>query len=203
MARPKNQEARRTQLISAAAKKLRERGAARVKLRDIAEEAQVTPASVLYYYKDVQDLFVEVFARGADRYCAERERRIAEADGPVARLRVCVRSGVVWPGAAEETSRMLYELFPVALREQPALAIQRDFFDRQTALYQEILEQGADAGEFTLPAPAPHLARTFLALEDGYALEVLAGGITAEEEERRLLAFAHLATGNNALAPAD
>ncbi|MFC6600556.1 TetR/AcrR family transcriptional regulator [Kitasatospora paranensis] len=201
MSRPKNQEARRSQLITAAAKQLRESGAARVKLRDIAQEAEVTPASVLYYYPDVQDLFVEVFARGANRYCAERERRIGEAEGAVARLRACVASGVVWPGTAEETSRLLYELFPVALRDETAHSIQRDFFDRQAALYEETLEQGAHTGEFTLAVPAPQLARTFLALEDGYAMEVLVGGITAEEEERRLLTFAQVVTGNEGLSP--
>ncbi|MGW7271874.1 TetR/AcrR family transcriptional regulator [Streptomyces sp. NPDC054864] len=200
MARPKNQAARRAQLITAAAKTLQERGATGVKLRDIAQEAEVTPASVLYYYPDIRALFVEVFAQGAARYCEERERRITAAGSAVARLRACVHSGVPWPGEAEVTSRLLFELYPVALREEPARRMQRSFFDRQAALYQDILTEGAAAGDFTLAAPAPDLARTFIAMEDGYAMDVLTGGTTAAEQERRLLNYAHLATGNAEVA---
>src|SRR5260370_2578622 len=50
MARPKDQKRRREELVAAAARAVLRRGPAAVRLRDVAEEAGVTPAAVLYYY---------------------------------------------------------------------------------------------------------------------------------------------------------
>ncbi|MER5453032.1 TetR family transcriptional regulator [Streptomyces sp. NPDC002764] len=65
MARPKNQAERRAQLIDATARTVVELGATATKLRDVARVAGVTPASVLYYYPDIQELFAAVFERSA------------------------------------------------------------------------------------------------------------------------------------------
>ena len=99
-----------------------------------------------------------------------------------------------WPGHAEQTSRLLYELFPVALRHEAAAEQQRSFIARQTALYERVLEDGRRTGEFRLAAPATELARSFVALEDGYCLDVLVGAATAAEVEQRLLAYARITT---------
>lgn len=194
MARPKNQTARRAELIEAATKALLEHGATNARLRDIAEAAGVTPASVLYYYPDIQELFTAVFERGGATYCRLREEQIAAARGAQEQLAACIHSGVPWPGHAEQTSRLLYELFPVALRNEAAAEQQRSFIARQAALYQHVLERGLQTGEFHLAAPAADLARSFVALEDGYCLDVLVGAATAAEVEQRLLTHARITT---------
>ena len=99
-----------------------------------------------------------------------------------------------YPGERETTSRILYELVPLTFRHEVIAARQQEFFDQQTGLYRQLLEEGTAAGEFDLVAPAPFLARAFVALEDGYGIEVLAGSAPAAEIEERLLQHARLVT---------
>ncbi|MGW4322011.1 TetR/AcrR family transcriptional regulator [Streptomyces sp. NPDC004684] len=198
MPRPRNQVERRAQLIDAAGRAVVRVGATTVKLRDVAAEAGVTPASVLYYYPDLQELFSAVFEHGAATYFGTRREAIAAAEGPVERLRACIRSGVPWPGEGEESTRLLFELFPLALRNDAAAQAHRLFFEQQTDLYRQVLEHGQERGEFQLAADAWDVGRSFVALEDGYAMDLLVRATTAAEIEARLLAHARLVTGNPA-----
>ncbi len=198
MPRPRNQVERRAQLIDAASRAVISTGATALKLRDVAAEAQVTPASVLYYYSDLQELFSAVFEHAAATYFGTRKEAIAAAEGPVEQLRACIRSGVPWPGAGERSTRLLFELFPVALRNEAVGRAHRVFVDQQTDLYRQVLAHGEDDGHFTLTAAPRALGRSFVALEDGYAMDLLIGTATASEIETRLLAHARTVTGNPA-----
>lgn len=195
MPRRRNQAARRAQLIEAATQAVLKHGSTNARLRDVAEQAGLTPASVLYYYPDLGELLAAVFEEGTRTYIIRRREAVEAERDAWARLRACIRSGVSFPGEAETTSRLLYELLPVAFRNDAAAAQQERFVADQTELYRQVLQGGADAGEFELVAPAEFLARSFVALEDGYGIDVLSGVITAEEEEARLLRHAELATG--------
>lgn len=202
MPRPRNQAARRAQLIEAAARAVVRVGGAAVKLRDVAEAAGVTPASVLYYYADVRELLSAVYERSGATYVGCREEAVDAAHGPVERLRTCIASGIPWPGEPEQSTRLLFELFPVALRDDRLGDGRRDLFERQAACYRRVLQEGADAGQFTLAGAAGPLGRSFVALEDGYAMGILAGEVTPREVEAALHAHALLVTGNPAFAPA-
>jgi len=194
MARRRDQAARRSQLVDAAGRAILDRGAANARLRDIADLAGLTPASVLYYYPDIQELLAAVFEKGTETYLVHRRREVEAAEGHWDRLAACIRSGVPYPGERETTSRILYELVPLTFRHEVIAARQQEFFDQQTGLYRQLLEEGTAAGEFDLVAPAPFLARAFVALEDGYGIEVLAGSAPAAEIEERLLQHARLVT---------
>ncbi|MDQ0779722.1 AcrR family transcriptional regulator [Streptomyces aurantiacus] len=195
MPRPRNQTARRAQLVQAAAQAVLERGVTNARLRDIAAQAGLTPASVLYYYPDINDLLVAVFEQGTGTYVLRRQKAVEGCTTAWAKLAACVTSGVPFPGEAETTSRLLYELLPVTFRSDEAAALQKAFITRQTALYQQVLDGGRDAGDFRLLAPSDFLARSFVALEDGYGIDVLSGTATAAETEARLLHHARLMTG--------
>lgn len=201
MARPRNQTARREQLVAAAGRVLLDRGSSATRLSDIANEAGVTPAAVLYYYRDVDELFSEVFHQGVTEYCDRREARIQAESDPEAQLRACIHSGVPWPGESETASRILVELIPVYLRNEAAARQQMAFVERQTNLYKRILERGAQQDAFTLSAPAGFLARSFVALEDGLVMDVLLGDLTPEDEYEFLISYAtnmvKTKTGNN------
>lgn len=195
MPRPRNQTKRREELVNAAAQAVLQHGAAGLRLADIAQEAGLTSASVLYYYPDVRDLFTAVFERGGLEYCLRREEHVAQASDATEKLNSCIRSGVPRPGPSEEASRILYELMPVVLRNDAAAAQYRAFVDRQAALYEAILHEGEAAGEFRLSAPAKAIARNFVALEDGYGINVLTGAMSPDDEEEALVQYARSATG--------
>ena len=195
MARPRDQAARRAELISAASRAVVQRGSANARLRDVADQAGLTPASVLYYYADLTELLTVVFEQGTQTYIDRRRAAVEAAGASWDKLAACVRSGVPFPGEAWEASLLLYELVPLTFRSTSASQRQTVFFAEQAELYREVLAAGEAAGAFRLTAGAAFLARSFVALEDGYGIEVLAGTTSAEEIEERLLLHARLATG--------
>jgi AcrR family transcriptional regulator len=194
MARPRDQAARRAQLIEAAAQAVLKHGATNAKLRDVADQAGLTPASVLYYYPDLGELLAAVFERGTQTYIVRRREAVEACTGAWHKLSACIRSGVPFPGEAEITSRLLYELLPVTLRNPAASLQQLKFVAEQASLYQQIFEAGQAAGEFQLVADSGFLARSFVALEDGYGTDVLSEAATADEVAERLLHHARLIT---------
>ncbi|WP_105033721.1 TetR/AcrR family transcriptional regulator [Cryobacterium aureum] len=190
MARPKDQGKRRDQLIAAAASAVLIHGSTGARLADIAEEAGLSSASVLYYYPDVRVLYTAVFEQGSVEYCVHREGRVAEFTTPIDRLYACIRSGIPRQGTAEEASRILFELTPIVLRNAVAAAQHQAFILRQVALYERVLAECEASGQYRLLMPRKMLARSFVALEDGYGIDVLIATITADEEEEWLCSYA-------------
>ena len=75
----------RAQLLDAAERLLLAEGYAAVTSRRVAAEAGLKPPLVHYYFRTMDDLFVEVFRRRADENIAHFERAIAE-DGSLRHL---------------------------------------------------------------------------------------------------------------------
>jgi len=75
----------RAQLLDAAEALLREEGYAAVTSRRVAARAGLKPQLVHYYFRTMDDLFLEVFRRGADANLAAFEQAIA-ADGSLRNL---------------------------------------------------------------------------------------------------------------------
>jgi AcrR family transcriptional regulator len=75
----------RTQLLDAAERLLLEEGYAAVTSRRVAAEAGLKPQLVHYYFRTMDDLFVEVFGRRAEENLARFEQAIAE-DGSLSNL---------------------------------------------------------------------------------------------------------------------
>jgi AcrR family transcriptional regulator len=194
--RPKNQAARRAQLLVAAREVLLERGAVGVRVKDIAARAGLSSASVLYYYPQTDDLLLEVSRDAMERYAERRAGAVRELDDPVAQLELAIRLGV--PTGPDDTdSRILYELDAFTGTSSAFAVLSAAYFDRQVALYEGVLERGAAAGAFELRAPVAEIARGLVGLEDGLGLQVVIGHprVDAAEAERILTSFARAATG--------
>jgi AcrR family transcriptional regulator len=75
----------RAQLLTAAEELLVEEGYAAVTSRRVAAKAGLKPQLVHYYFRTMDDLFLEVFRRNAEQNLARFEREIAE-DGSLENL---------------------------------------------------------------------------------------------------------------------
>lgn len=194
--RRKNQAERRQQLARAARQVLLERGAAGVRVKDVAERAGLAPSSVLYYYPSLDELLIEVSRGGIERFTERRAAAVRGVDGPAAQLRLAIHLGV--PSGPDDTdSRLLYEL-DAFTGASPAFGIlTASYFDRQAVLYESILDAGARDGEFELAADALTIARGLVGLEDGLGLQVVIAhpGIDSAAAERILIRYAESITG--------
>jgi AcrR family transcriptional regulator len=194
--RRKDQGARREQLTAAARKVLLERGAVGVRVKDVAHRAKMAPSSVLYYYPNLDDLLLEVSREAIHRYAERRSAAVWALTDPARQLALAIHLGVP-TGPDDDESRLLYELDAFTGTSPAFATVSSSFFDRQTLLYQYVLETGAARGDFELSSPAAAIARALVALEDGLGLQVVLQhpGIDSAEAERILLGYAATATG--------
>lgn len=194
MARPKNQTARRGQLKQAARRAIAARGIEGVRIKDVAEQAGLSPQSVLYYYPELDTLIEEAIQHVVERF-AERRRETANgiAD-PRAALVAMIRAGLP-SGPDDEDLRITYDAAGY-FRDNPTLgALIRSMTARQVEVYRRVLELGQARGAFRLADSSQAIARNLVALEDAYGLYMISGGEIAEEALGMLLSFASMATG--------
>ncbi len=193
--RKKDQGLRRRQIRDASLRVLASRGLYDLKLRDIAAEAGLTPASVLYYYPELEDLLSEAFRHAMER-SYERRRELVEAVVDAReRLVTAVRAGMP-TGPDDAEMMLLWEAVPFE-RSNPALAdFDRLYVARQTDLYVAILELGIAQGHFHPSDEVRSIAWNLLALEDYHGLGVLLGYLpSVADAERLVLSYATAATG--------
>ncbi|WP_407547986.1 TetR family transcriptional regulator [Streptomyces sp. Pv4-95] len=195
MARTKDQEARRAQLSEAAGRALLSRGLEGLRLRDVAEQAGVTPAAVLYYYDDLDALMYETFQQAIERFCRDRESAAERHTDARERLRSCIASGVA-DGPHDQLPRLLFEYWPRTLRDPKAAALDSALTERQIGVYQGILVLGEAQGHFALTDTPRMIASNFVAMEDGYQMDVLAGRRTRREVITALHSYGRAAAGD-------
>ncbi|WP_445529055.1 TetR/AcrR family transcriptional regulator [Streptomyces cyslabdanicus] len=194
MARSKDQQARRTQLSQAAQRALLRKGLEGLRLRDVAEEAGVTPAAVLYYYDDLDQLMQETYQQAIERFGTERESLADAFDDARDQLRSCIASGVA-AGPEDELPRLLFEYWPRSLRDPRAAALDSSLTERQVSAYNGILVLGRAQGHFSLTTPPRVIAACLVAMEDGFQMDILAGRRTRPEVISALYSYVHAVTG--------
>jgi DNA-binding transcriptional regulator YbjK len=196
MARNRDQERRRGQLVAAAERAVLKHGAGAVRLRDVADEAGLTSGAVLYYYGELDDLLVETHSRAVERFCQQREETVDGIADPREQLRVAIRAGLPI-GPEDELVKLLYEFDGQGIRRKGYGRLSREYFARQVSIYHSILVAGQAAGHFTLTAPARDIGRNLVALEDGYGYYVVLpeSGIDRAAAEALIVGYAEVATG--------
>ncbi|RKS69004.1 TetR family transcriptional regulator [Actinomadura pelletieri DSM 43383] len=202
MARPSRAHERRADLVAAARRAVLDRGVLDLRLRDVAEEAGLSPGSVLYYFPTLTDLLREVQREAVDRFCGAREEAVRDESDPRRRLTAMIRSGLP-SDPRDELCVLLYELGTVARRDASYAAQHIRLYERQVGIYAAILEAGAATGVFTLTRDAASIARNLVALEDGYGLHITMAVPTIDvaRAESLLLACASDATGCDLSTP--
>lgn len=195
MARPKNQEHRRAELLLATQMAIAQYGLDGARLHRIAKSAGLTPGSVLYYYPEMDQLLIEAIRLGIDRFDVSRSALIENIGTPAERLEALIRHGLPTDGSDVDV-RMFCQLGGAAGESTLAATLLTSLYDRQVSLYRIVLEQGAASGDFELQQDALIIARNLVALEDAYGYRIVAGHpiIDAAGATRLILDYARLAT---------
>ncbi|AND17680.1 TetR family transcriptional regulator [Rathayibacter tritici] len=186
MARQRDQAARRNALIEATYAAGLERGLRSLSLTDVAKQAGLTRGAVLYYYEDLDSLLVEAHAAGVTRFCDERDARVAAESDPRAKLDVAFRSGLP-SGPDDALMRLLLELDILAGSSDLHEELMQELNRRQVATYLSIVTTGIEDGAFTPALGSELVAQTFVALEDGYGIHIVADRVTTHEEALRAM----------------
>jgi AcrR family transcriptional regulator len=196
VARVRNQDARRSQLAAVAIDVIAERGLGAVRVKDIAEAADVSPRLVAYYYPEIDDLIDEVYRVAVDRYYWQRLEAITKLDSPVDRLANLIESGLP-TGDGDVLSRALYEFSVNAGRDPTHGTLMTLLFEREVSLYVAVLEAGRASGDFALTEPVQSVAQNFVALEDAFGMYLNGGNSSLDGAAAIALlrSYARSATG--------
>jgi AcrR family transcriptional regulator len=194
MPRRKDQAARRGQVEAAAERALVLRGAEGVRVADVAAEAGLSPATVLYYVPTRGELVRIAFRRALERFVEHRRAVVAGLDDAAEQLVAMLREG--FPTSQDDAEVVPLYTGVQAIRDDPELAaLVREVSARQVALYRLVLDRGAADGSFRLAASSTLLAETLVALEDAYGLYAVASGFPVDEGYRATLAIAEVGVG--------
>lgn len=191
MARTKNQQQRREDLISATLETVGETGLRSVSLADVARRAGLTRGAILYYYEDLDALLVETHRAGVARFCDARDAVIAGISDAGEQLAAAIGHGLP-TGPDDALMRLLYEFDVLAGTSSAHDAMVESMYTRQLRIYRTVLESGVAAGAFAPVLPIPQLAMNLVALEDAYGLHIVAGNslVTVAEAEAAMRAAA-------------
>lgn len=196
MARRKDQAARREHLITATLTIIATHGLGGVTMKNIADEAGISPRLVAYYYPDLESLVEAAHQAATERYYWSRQRVVEDDLPPVDKLARLLYSGLP-RGDDLLLSQVLDEISVNASRSPMHATLMTLLFDREVSLYTSVLEVGRATGVFTLTDPADLIARNFVALEDALGLHLLAhnSSLTLERAEQQLASYAFATTG--------
>jgi AcrR family transcriptional regulator len=203
MARPRDQAARRTQLTDSALQAIKDRGVGGLRIRDVAEAAQVSTGTVHYYFTDIDRLLHEVHSEACDRFFAARIGAITGVDDARAKLSRMIAAGL--PASADDATVVaLYEIDLYKRGDPMHALLGRALFDRQVALYLGIIELGKSQGHFELREPALDIAQNLVALEDAYGMHIILGNrsLPASRCTQLIFGYASAATGCDSLESA-
>jgi len=169
----------RAQLVDAAERLMLEEGYAAVTSRKVAAAAGLKPQLVHYYFRTMDDLYVEVFRRGAEANLATFERALA-ADGSLHNI---------WKLNNDPRGAALtIEFAALANHRKEIRAEIARYAERFRAAQLQALGEalaGAGVPEEQMPAIAALLLMT--GLTQVLALEQMLGMSTGHDETRRFV----------------
>lgn len=159
---------RRPQILATATELVREKGLWSVRISDVAKRAGMSPANVVYYFGSKDELFAAAISRADDMFYEPVREELAQLDSAAQRLAcLIVRSST--------SDWMLWIDLWVYARHHPDTAVaQRRFHRRWRDAIEDVVRQGAEAGEWAVEDPSG-VSQRLSALTDGLSVHMVLG----------------------------
>lgn len=162
---------KRDRILSAAERIFARHGFFAAKVSEIAKEAGVADGTIYLYFKNKEDILIQVFIDAMDEILRRQEEALAQVDpdDPVARLRCFTR--VHFESVAE--SQAMAEVITVELRQSSKFMRNTDMkpFGRYLGIIRRIVDDGVRTGIFAPSIDSRVIARGIFGAIDELALE--------------------------------
>jgi len=189
VARPEDAAEMRRRLLRGAYFAIAEHGFGAVTLQDIAEQAGVSKALALYYFKNKERLLVAVMERTGDVIRARAEQAIREraSAGPRAQMEAYLGALTIGPQEHRAFYRVYLDFLAAGLRNAEIRRSTLTFIIGCAALEREVVTSGMATGLFRGDLDPTEAASVVRALIDGLSIEWLFGDAEPFEQFRRRL----------------
>lgn len=174
---------RREQLLAAAAKVIQERGFADTRLSDVAREAGISPALVVYYFETRERLMVEALRYSEECFASAVAARLEQLSTARERLRELIQLTCTDRPTPEMPSGwgLWFDLWAQAARHPDAARYRAEFDERWRGRVADTVRQGVAEGDFVAADP-DRFAQLLTALLDGLAVQVALADETVTPE---------------------
>jgi AcrR family transcriptional regulator len=170
-----NNEARRIQMLRAAAELICERGFSETRIADVAKRAGVSSALVIYYFGTRDRLLVDALRHSEESFYEAAEKMLAEVPSLRERLSLLIRWTCVPEGnGADEIPGawgLWFDLWAQAFRHDEVKAGRLELDARWRRMIVDALKV-ADSAELGTKVDATMFALEFSALLDGLSIQV-------------------------------
>lgn len=160
---------KRRRILDAAVVVFAEHGFYNAKVSQIAKEAGVADGTIYLYFKNKEDILIQVFIDAMDEILRRQEVALSGLEDPAEKLRTFVKTHF----AAVAESRAMAEVVTVELRQSSKFMRNTDMkpFGRYLGIIARIVDEGVRSGTF-VPGSHPRLtARAIFGAVDELALE--------------------------------
>lgn len=170
-----NNEARRTQMLRAAAELIVERGFGETRIADVAQRAQVSAALIIYYFGTRERLLIDAMLYTEQALGEAISTMLDEVPTAKGRLELLTR-WICSPSEVEEVPGswgLWFDIWSLAFRNNPEVRQARCEQDaRYRAVLIDVVRQGQRTGEIPVGVDARHFAQMFQVLTDGLSIQV-------------------------------
>jgi AcrR family transcriptional regulator len=166
-------EARRLQILTAAAELIAETGVAETRIADVAKRARVSSALVIYYFGTRDQLLVNALRFSEQTFYDAAEAMLADVRPVRKRLSLLIRWTCTPSGEGEVPGAwgLWFDLWVQAFRHPEVSADRIELDNRWRAMIAGVVEAGVAGGEATCDDPE-RFAVTFASLLDGLSIQV-------------------------------
>ncbi|MFD9892968.1 TetR/AcrR family transcriptional regulator [Amycolatopsis sp. NPDC059027] len=121
-------------------------------IRDLAQEAELSSASLYHYMGTKEDLLVDIMTTALRRLLDAARQAVAESAGPVTRVRTLVALHVLAHAVQPEETRVVdNEVDALSDESRERVVALRDDYEK---LWSDAIEEGVAAGVFHTTHPA-------------------------------------------------
>ena len=170
-----NNEARRIQMLRAAAELICERGFSDTRIADVAKRAGVSSALVIYYFGTRDRLLVDALRYSEESFYITAQNMLAEVGSLRDRLSLLIRWTCVPEGEGDDEIPgawgLWFDLWAQAFRHDEVKAGRIEADARWRRMIVDALES-ADSAELKPTVDAKMFALEFAALLDGLSIQV-------------------------------
>ncbi len=164
-------DARRDQMLAAAATLIAERGFGDTRIADVAERVGASPPLVVYYFGTKDKLLTEALRYSEQSFYRAADEMLASTSAIVKRLETLV-AWTCLPGQEESpgTWGLWFDLWAQAFRHPEVKKDRVDLDQRWRAMIARVVREGMDAGEIDT-VDAEEFSIAFAALMDGLSIQ--------------------------------
>lgn len=168
-----NNEARRVQMLRAAAELICERGFGDTRIADVARRAHASSALVIYYFGTRERLLVDALRYSEQAFYDAAEKMLADVPSVRDRLSLLVQWTCVPenPGDVPGAWGLWFDLWAQAFRHPEVRQDRVELDARWRTMIVEVVKAGQADGDIG-KVDARAFARTFAALLDGLSIQV-------------------------------